>query len=69
MSRMSANYNLVKTAKYDHKSVFTHFQILLEIGAETMSLTMSGISHLIKLIVLVFIFGIFVTCEIFVTVY
>ena len=32
MSRMSANYISGKTAKYDQKSSFPHFHILLEMG-------------------------------------
>ena len=34
MSRMSANYIFGKTAKRDQKSLFAHFQILIEMGSE-----------------------------------
>jgi len=34
MSRMSANYIFSKTAKYDQKSSFAHFHILLEMNTE-----------------------------------
>jgi len=36
---MAANSIFGETAKYDQKSLFTHFQILLEMGRE-MSLTL-----------------------------
>jgi len=34
MSRMSANDIFGKTAKYDQKSFFAHFHILLEMGTQ-----------------------------------
>jgi len=34
MSRMSANYIFGKTAERDQKSLFAHFQILIEMGSE-----------------------------------
>jgi len=34
MSRVPANYIVGKTGKYDQKSLFAHFGILLEMGTE-----------------------------------
>jgi len=34
MSRLSTTYNFGKTAKYDQKSDFAHFKILMEMGRE-----------------------------------
>ena len=59
MSRMSANYIVGKTSKCAEKSLFAHFQILLEIGTEIYVFNISDISHLMKFIALVLICGFF----------
>jgi len=45
------NYIVGKTAKYDQKSYFAHFQIWLEMGTEIYFFNIFDISHFMKSIV------------------